>query len=113
MENILNFITQYWKVIALVVVVVLEVVILILKRVNVKVDLPASTYSDLISMINDAEEIYGEGHGKEKLNYVVERFHKSIGLRGIPYTTDYVRSLVERILNTPTKKGGPGRENDE
>lgn len=102
----LDFITQYWQYISFGLIFILDIVILIVKRVKLQFKVPQNSYTYLIEAIKEAEKIYGSGHGKEKLNYVVESYMKHFDIPGYfaSETQYYVKGLIESILNTPQKK---------
>lgn len=112
MEEISRFIVDYWPYISFGFLVIVDIIILIVKKVRLSFKYPDSSINFIIEKISDAERIYGEGHGKEKLNYVVESYIKQFNVAKYFETSVryYVENKVVEILNTPTRKGGQGRE---
>ena len=76
----IDFLAQYGKYIALGVVVLLEIVILILKKRPVKlVDAVTSYITQVLPYaIKQAEGEYPSGHGKEKLDMVIQTLQNFI-----------------------------------
>lgn len=109
---IVDFLRDNWQYISAGLVVLLDILILIFKRrLKVNYTLPSSWYPDLIDIVSEAEDVFGAGHGSEKLHYVKQRMKARIGLKYNDGVLDFmIGEFVERILNTPTKKGGCGRE---
>lgn len=107
MENVINFLLHHYREIILGIIAVLEIVILILKR-GKSVALTDSQIQNVINWICEAETKYGSGNGSEKLNYVISQFRLYYPISNCE---DWVlRVMIDGILKTPTKKGGPGRE---
>ena len=107
METFLNFLVKYWQYISVALVVIFEFILMVIKKKPQVFD--NSLTADLVELIKIAEERFGEGHGVDKLSYVVEeasKKHSSIPPQVISF-------FVDSILNTPTKKGGLGREQVE
>lgn len=113
MEEFVNFLLHYYREIILGFSIVLEIVILCLKKTKINYELPSSWYPDLVKLVSEAESIFGEGHGKQKLNYVIEKMSSKLNLK---YYDGVLRMMIEEmvnlILSTPTKKGGPGRDEE-
>lgn len=120
MEKILEFLVQYWKLLVLGVVVLLEAVLIVLnRRKPVKVvDAITTAIQDVLpSLILCAEESFknGQQQGSNKMMMVLELVHNFLRSK-YGFTTeqvleydDYIKNKVEAILNTPQKKGS----NDE
>jgi len=110
--DFVKFLVDYWEYISIALLVILDVVILIVKRIKFNVELPSNSYEQLVQLVNEAEVQFGSGHGSEKLQYVVKKYFQQNNiscLMNVPLLK-YVRNIVEIILSTPTKKGGFGRE---
>ena len=109
--NIVDFFREYWSYISFGLVVLFEIILLVVKRFKVDVKLPSNSYSSVIELIKQAEQIYGAGHGKEKLNYVVELYLKKNEIKYFDNEVRYfISNLVESILSTPEKKGVSNEE---
>lgn len=106
MEFIL-FIERYWQYLSVGLIVLIDLIILIVKKTKVAVSLPSNSYSQLVDLVNEAENVFGAGHGKEKLNYVVESYIKKNDIKYFDSEVGYfVKGVIEKILSTPHKKGG-------
>lgn len=105
MKEIVDFIVNYWQYISVVLVIVLEIIMMILKKRSIISD--NSIISDIIPLILQAESI--KDSGVDRLRFVLEHFpfekHPGVDRK-------VVSTLVEYVLMTPTKKGGFGREED-
>lgn len=100
-DTIVSFLRDNWQYISAALVVVLEIVLLFLKRKK-SLALTDGQIDNLIEWILEAEKFIGSGKGKEKIKYVCQKFHDR-------YPTSMmedwaVRHSVERILSTPQKK---------
>lgn len=110
----MEFLTQYAKYIGIGVVILLEIVILILKKKPVKlVDAVTAFISSVLPQaINQCEAEYPAGHGAEKLEMVVQLvityLMQSLGLTA--FEAEKYRKVIitktEDILSTPQKKKG-------
>ena len=105
----IDFLAQYGKYIALGVVVLLEIVILILKKRPVKlVDAVTSYITQVLPYaIKQAEGEYPSGHGKEKLDMVIQLVFQflmqSLGLTAFEaekYRSFIISRVEEIIWNT-------------
>lgn len=105
--QIVNFLRDHWQLISFILVIILEIVLLIVKRFKVIVKMPDDTLEQLITYVKDAEDIYGSGHGEEKLNYVIKRYFQENDFDDSFKTSIEfcIKLLVEQILSTPQKKG--------
>lgn len=109
MDELVNFLKDYWQYISIAIVVLFDILLILLKR-------KPKFYGyvlDLVDYIQDAEKEYGAGHGDEKLNSVIDRKIRKENMPNTQFNRDCIAHLVERILQTPTKKGGLGREKAE
>lgn len=57
-------------------------------------------YDTLKQAIKDAEKKYPSGHGKEKLEYVLDQIKKKCDELHIPYLAiyKYIRKVIEKII---------------
>ena len=99
MQAFLEFIQAYWQYISFGILIFIEVLLLILKRTKI---VDPSIYARLVSLVKLAEEAYGPGQGKAKLDAVVGVFLEDCGDK---YPRSQVEKIVEEILETPQKKG--------
>ena len=106
MDSFVNFIQNYWQVILAVITVILEIVLLIIKKRPLTEILDNSAYKDLIILIKDAEAMYGEKNGQKKLEYVLTAFCNLKGINKDSWNYESVKALIENVLETPQKKGG-------
>lgn len=103
MDVVKDFLVSYWPYISVGIVVILDIIIMVIK----KKPFDPTIYSRLVLLIGLAEKEFGEGHGEEKLNFVIDEFLKDSQVK---YSKAFIASCVETILSLPTKKGGFGRE---
>lgn len=110
MKEFTTFVTENWKFIVESLLTVISIFLVIFLRRKIKVKSTGSLYERIVELINDAESIYGSGHGSEKLSYVLTGisaewiamgFQKESLKDVLPAYAD----LVEKILSTPQKKG--------
>lgn len=100
METILNFIVKNWQFISASLVIILEFVLLLIKR-GKTISIPEGFTRLIIELCSVAEKEYGAGNGDKKFQYVFEAVKKL-------YPTinrQAVKECVELILETPQKKG--------
>lgn len=102
MNQIVDFIRDNWSYISFGLVILMELILLIVKRNKTSV-YDNSIIAQLIPLVAAAEEIFGSGHGKEKLDYVVKTYNESHLQAQLPVKV--IESFVESILATPEKKG--------
>lgn len=108
METFLNFLVNYWQYISVALVVLLELILMIIKRKKVSV-LPEGLLNFILTSICEAEIKFGTGHGTEKLSFVLNKVSETYPT----VSSDAVKHIVDFVLTSPTKKGGLGREEIE
>lgn len=114
MQQISEFLVNYWQYISIALVVIIDIVLFLFKKRTKIYD--ASAYSHLITLVDEVEDMSKSMDvpmtGRDKLKYVVDHYFALTGLEDNMWNRSSIICLVERILSTPTKKGGPGREKD-
>lgn len=128
MEEIKQFIVQNWQFISFALVVFFEFVLMFIKRRSKFVVQDTSIYQFLIDIINEAEGLFASGNGIAKKEFVIARFKEryqktvedwiSYYKKTHPFDRgndekildDTLSYFIEKILSTPQKKGGFGRE---
>lgn len=103
------FLIQYWRELLYVLCALVSLVLFIVKKkpVNVVDSITERILLLAPSFIAKAEEVYGSGHGSEKLLFVIDLFKLSFeedGLKIGDKTVKFITSYVEAILSTPQKK---------
>lgn len=111
MKDILNFLQNYWREIAWILGLILSIVLCCVRKKPVKVvdTLKEKILFELPEVISAAEERFGAGHGAEKLQFVLDFFTWEFSKNGLVMGETYIKfikSSVENILATPSKKGG-------
>jgi len=103
MEEIKQFIVSNYQFIVLGIVALIQVILALFRKKSKVEIFDDSATSSLVDLTIEAEMKYGSGNGKEKLDYVYEKFvEKHPSLK--PYRKAVV-NLVEHILSSPQKKG--------
>lgn len=86
-----------------------EFFILIIFRRRVKIQefvLQDSSFNNrVLDLVKAAEDLFGAGKGKEKLDYVIKNMCASVPGATKSFTEAIVKARVEQILSTPQKKG--------
>lgn len=109
----IEFLTQYWKLIAAGVLIIFDLVVVLLncrKPVKVFDSVHQSILKVLPSLINAAEGSYVSGHGQDKLSMVKELvYNYLVNVYGISVKEaikyeGFIEKNVEEILSTPRKK---------
>lgn len=100
--QIVDFIRDNWQYFSAALVVVLEIVLLFLKR-SKSLALTDGQIDNLIDWVLEAEKFIGSGKGNEKIKYVCQKFHDRYPTSNMEDWA--IRYSVERILTTPQKKG--------
>ena len=111
----LEFLQNYWKLIALAVLLLLDVILVVLNRrkpIKVYDSVHQAILYILPSLIKSAEQSYiATGQGDAKLSMVIELIHNYlVSVYGMSYEEavtydEFVKKQVEDILSTPQKKG--------
>lgn len=70
----------------------------------------AKVVQKIPEFIKEAEEIIGNGKGIAKLSYVMNKIQLQCQLSGITYQEQAFKEEVEKILETPQKKGAKQNE---
>ena len=103
MQEFSKWLVENWQYVSSIGFSFLSFILLFIFRRTKIVD--PSVYSDIISYVNEAEKIYGKGHGKEKYQLVINRLSHTRGLS--PFFTSIAYGFfIENVLSTPHKKDG-------
>ena len=117
MQHFITFLVDNWKIILEIFILILSVVVFIVRKPTNKVvsGLMENLYQWCIEAI---EQVETEGNlkGTDKLYRAVELVSLNMSfvypdLKSSAYSF-IIHSIIEEILNTPTKKGGFGREKE-
>lgn len=107
-SNILDFITQYWRELISLVILLISVLISLFRKrstLNVADEIKKDVLVILPEMIKAVE---CAGHGQDKLNAVVLEVKKYIkkkySVKDVDVFIPFIISSIESILSTPTKK---------
>lgn len=109
--DFVKILVDYWPYISIGLVILFDLILFIFKKRSKTEIIDPSAFSNICFWIYEAEKKYGPGEGAVKFKYVLDMYAKTRGLDEdvAKYIVDYV---VDCILNTPTQKGGPGREDE-
>lgn len=102
---LVDFLIENWKLISILVLLVVDFILLLFRRNKTQI-YDSSAYSHLLTLVNEAEEKFGSGHGEEKLQYVLDGYFALTGIKDDSWNRSSVRILIERILSAPQKKKG-------
>lgn len=112
MEKIFEFIAANWQYISICIVIVIEVLIILIKKRPVKIidSVKSVILTDLPEVIKEAEDKFGPGKGEEKLKYVVAVILLKLKVTqpdlDASLYIDTIKDGIEKILDTPQKKKG-------
>lgn len=121
--EIVNFLREYWSFIATAILLLLQVVLIIIKRRPKRFDEFVQVIQEAIAklpmFICEAEET-GDYSGIEKkelvLAWCLQYCEKRLGHDLNDFQFDYfyksIATYIEKILACPTKKGGLGRDEE-
>lgn len=101
--EVLNFIRDNWQYISSVIVIIITIIAMLIKRKPVTEVHDDSVISHILDYVIQAEEIFGHGHGADKLDYVKKCLVNSGKDAGLDMST--IEMLVEYVLSSPQKKG--------
>lgn len=99
-----EFLVENWQFISTALLTVVCIILALAKKKPVNQILDNSAYKDLIILIKQAEEKFGSGHGKDKLDYVITSFCNLKSLDRDTFLKCSIQSKVENILATPERK---------
>ncbi len=106
MHDIITFLVENWRLILEFVLLIGSVVVACTRKRPFTKIFDASAYSNLITLVQEAEEKFGAGHGYEKLQFVLNKYLKIKNLEDIDdWNKSSLIVMIERILSTPQKKG--------
>lgn len=106
MQEIGNFLVDNWRLILEVILLIASVCIAIFRRRPLTKIFDSSAYSNLITLVQEAEEKFGAGNGYEKLQFVLNKYLKIKNLEDLDdWDKNSLIVMIERILSTPQKKG--------
>lgn len=108
LQQILDFITQYWRELTSLVILLISVLISLFRKrssLNVADEIKKDILVILPELIKAVE---CAGHGQDKLNAVVLEVKKYIkkkySIKDIDVFTPFIIASIENILSAPTKK---------
>ena len=104
MDDLLIWLQENWIVWIPCLLGLVEFLVLLIFKKRPKI-VDSSIYPEIIAYVQEAEQVYGSGYGKEKLIYVCKKIAQYRGISDIVAMVCY-RSFIENVLNTPQKKGG-------
>lgn len=101
----IQFLRDYWQYIFYAVLLSLSFLTLVLKRRSKVEIIDNSFWSDIITAVQEAENLYGAGTGFHKLHFVIEKVLSAHGLDSdnVALRNLFI-SMVEVLLTTPQKK---------
>lgn len=102
LQVIIDFIINNWTWILPILLSIVESFLIIILKKHPVTAFFDSFYCEIVDLINDAEDAFGDGNGSYKLDYVVTHFlmnHPS-------FHKSTVIDAVEDIMSTPKKKKG-------
>lgn len=109
MEKVINFIKENWQYLSFVANAIAVLILCIIKK-HPKV---YGWYLDMIDLVNQAESMFvGQGRGKEKLDFVVNRFIANHDLTNNQFNVNMVKNMAEKVLSAPSKKGDNHEKKD-
>lgn len=109
MDALIQFIKSNYKLIAMGLFLILELILFLLKkRPKEKINIEELILKLLPYFIKEAEGYLGQGKGNEKFNFVYDNLKSYIsekyGLKVDTYKK-FISDAIESILETPQKKG--------
>lgn len=100
MEAFVNFMRDNWQFIGSGLVLVLQLLILFIKRR--KPEIMGDGILDAVEhLVLEAEKLFGKGVGEDKLEYVVRHVQKMYPTA----SAEAIKNRVEYLLTLPQKKG--------
>lgn len=101
MNDFINWLVANWQFVSSAAISVIGfILLLIFKRTKI---VDPSVYTDVIEYVKEAEKIFGDGHGKEKNDFVMTRLAQTRGISKLFASLAY-GFFVENVLSTPAKK---------
>lgn len=101
-----NFLKSYGVLILIGLVLILIIISMIIKKNPLTEIIDSSITSELLELIIEAESRFGSGHGSEKLQFVVSSYVSKHPWSANDSSEAVVKTLVEYILSSPSKKKG-------
>lgn len=121
--KLVEFLTNYWPYISCGILILLDVLVMIIKKKpsskDVLMEAVRKCYLKLPFAIQDAEEKCDSGTAKkeyvleELLSFIEAYCKRELNNAELRMFFNSFSYLIEEVLSTPTKKGGPGREDEE
>lgn len=102
---------EYWRVIVLVVLLIVNILISIFRRPKVLNTIVDAITNIAPNCIIEAERLYGAGNGLKKLDYAYNlvcdyiRYRFNISQKDLSKYDRTIKDTIEKILSTPQKKG--------
>lgn len=103
-QQFIDWLVVNWQFVSSAAISIVTFILLLIFRKNkIKVFDPGLT-NEILGYVISAENKFGCGHGKEKLEYVLMRYHEAHpGFASYIDWDDIVKSQVEYILTSPCK----------
>ena len=105
-----DFLLSYWRLIALVILIVINIIISLVRRPKV-IDTVIDTINEYVpTAINIAEKAIGAGNGSAKLNYAIDavlnylEFRFNLSRNVLERYKKYIVVEIENVLSTPQRK---------
>lgn len=109
MKVIIDWVVAHPEIITSAIGLIISIVICCIRKKPIKV---IDTFKEKIllqlpTVISEAEQKFGAGHGEDKLKFVIDFFTWSFDQEGVKIGDSYkkfIKLMVEQILSTPHKK---------
>ena len=121
--KIVDILVEYWQYISIGILVIFDVIYIIIKKRPKHYDEFVDAVRDCLIkvpvFIKNVEGVYDSGLERKDqcmsllLTYIQTKLGRNLSEKELDYFIHSVSWMVESVLETPTKKGGYGREDEE
>lgn len=101
--QVVDFLREYWQFIGIGLVFILIVISMVIKRKPLNEIVDNSITQLVCMLVQFAELKFGNGHGSEKLEYVLSKIKETRPDSFERLKSEYIR-IIEFVLSTPKKK---------
>lgn len=109
--DLFDLFIQYWKIILLVLLLIINICISIFRRPKVLNTVMDAINTLVPNAVIEAEKLYGKGNGLSKLDYACNLvcdyicYRFNLSQKDLKKYDAFIKAAIEKVLSTPQKKG--------
>lgn len=106
----LDFLILHWRIITIIALIIINIILTFIKKPKVLNTIFEVINSFVPTAINEAEKLYGNGNGVNKLNYATKyvsdylAYRFNLSDKDLKQYQKLIQNEIEIVLSTPQKK---------